>query len=73
MAVKFPERWTIGKLHLVIGSQRLWEASSLGWRRFHLGLFVVKSLPEEGARFGPEHYRGFWLKVAYWLPFEIET
>ena len=70
--IHLPRHWTPGRLHFVFGFDRMLEWRSLGWRRFHFGLFWLRKLPPEGERFTRAVYRGFWLIIKFWLPFEIE-
>lgn len=44
-----------------------------GWRVLDFGVFKLHTQPEPGERYTHrKHYDGFWFRICFWLPFEVE-
>lgn len=41
-----------------------------GWRVLDFGIFKLSSLPDDGIIPDKRHYKGFWVRFRFWLPFE---
>ena len=45
---------------------------SWGWRRVEIGVLKMHTEPDDGEMpTHDKHYKGFWFRLLYWLPFEI--
>ena len=42
-----------------------------GWRRLDFAIIKLKSRPPDGDMITREYYRGFWIALNFWLPFEF--
>lgn len=60
----------IGRWWFLFKVCRDWARGYPGWRRFDLALIKLKSRPPDGEIITKEHYRGFWLRFYFWLPWE---
>ena len=66
-----PIKPTLGRWHIRIGFDRP-HYCELGWRRFEFACFRINAKPEPGECYSKKHYTGFWLRIRFFWPVEIE-
>lgn len=60
-------KWQIG----VNFRERSWtRMQGDGWRLFRFWCLKIIKIPPPGHLIGPEDYKGFYIKFAYWLPID---
>lgn len=70
----YPIRPTVGKWHVRLGFSSLLFIGdyTIGWRRFEFAVFRLNCKPEPGAQCTRKHYTGFWFRMRFFWPMEIE-
>lgn len=63
-------RKVMDKWQFVLWSGKDYQRFERGWRVAEVGIFKLTSLPEEGVKVNKANFKGFLIRVAYWLPVE---
>lgn len=61
----------IGKMFWLLRiTRRYYRMDPPGWFVFECAVVKFLSLPEEGEVIQKRHYKGVWIRFAFWIPFD---
>jgi len=68
--MKLRPKKVLDKWQLVLAVDHDFRYRFDGWRVLDFGIFKLLSLPDDGIIPDKRHYKGFWVRFRFWLPFE---
>lgn len=68
--MKLRPKRVLDKWQLVLAVDHDFRYRFDGWRVLDFGIFKLSSLPDDGIIPNKRHYKGFWVRFRFWLPFE---
>lgn len=61
----------LNKWQTTISLQRDYRTMDRGWKIFEFGIFNLKEIPPQGEMLRSKYYKGFLIRFAIWLPFDM--
>ncbi len=60
-------KWQVG----VKVKRRMDRVDYMGWKQFQFYVLKFTSFPSMGSVVTKKHFKGFWIRFMFWLPFDI--